>query len=341
MNILEKLRLVLVKIQPFLDPFIKTILILGIPLLVVFILGKYVLPVANIVKKTRFKGLPNAKKIESEKKQPKWTKHLILISKSIKQTDETNEEVVYRFVMLTVAMFITTYLGYGFWTGSFLPNQFRFAALFDTAHWVISLMAASLPYCYMRIRLHRIRVKNSYDLIPAVNMMLMKYVEHKGNLYYAVYETTKNLKGDILHAMMGILPALQGAAGANLDDAIELFVYRTHTNWSIQLGILIHKSEIHGDDIEQGLRWLISDMSEVVKITEEVKSENRENVQLGFFPFILLPLSIFFNQYPSGGKSWHYYFQTETGIKVLLFTLLYTVLCAVIAYMIQKPRNEV
>lgn len=332
---------ILANVHPFLDPIFKTILIIGIPLLISFILTKYVFPVASVVKMTRFRGLPNVPKLDKKKKMPKWTKHLVLLSKSIKQTDETEEEVVYRFVSLTVAMFISTFLVYGFWTGLFRPNQFSLASLFDTWLWIISLMAATLPYCYMRIRLHRIRVKNSYDLIPAVNMLLMKYIEHKGNLYYSVFETTKTLKGDMLNAFMGLLPALQGSAGSNLDEAIELFVYRTQINWSVQLGILIHKSEYHGDDIEQGLRWLITDMSEVIRITEEVKSDNRENVQLGFLPFVLLPLSIFFNQYPSGGKSWHYYFGTELGIKMLLFTTLYTVLCAVIAYIIQKPRNEV
>lgn len=329
------------KIHPLLDPIISTLIIVGIPILSVFLMAKLLSKGGKFKPVAHFRGLPSVSRQETNRKLPSWTKHLVLLTRATNHTDEAEDEVVYRFVTMTIVMFIATYVVYGFWTGLFRPANFNVSALFDTWLWIISLMAATLPYAYLRIKLHRIRVKNSYDLIPAVNMMLMKYVEYRGNLYYAIFETNKTLKGEILNAFNGLIPALQGSASSNLDDAIELFVYRTQTSWSVQLGILIHKSELHGDDIEQGLRWLITDMSEVVKITEEVKSENRENVQLGFLPFILLPLSVFFNQYPSGGKSWYYYFGTELGIKMLLFATLYTIICTVIAYIIQKPRNEV
>lgn len=330
------------RIKEMLDPAIRAILISGVPLIAVYLLGKLVLPVSKVMRVVRFRGLPKSTEhMKSDKPTAKWARHLILISRSIKTGDESDEELLQQFILRTIGSFVVTYLVYGFWTGVFDRRSFHYINLLDNWMIFISLMASSLPYCFMRMRLHRVRVKNSYDLVPAVNTLILKYSEFRGNLYYAVFETTKGLQGDILNAFVGLLPALQGSANAKIEDAIELFIFRIKTTWAIQLGILIHKSEEQGDNIEQGLRWLVTDMSEVAKITEEIKSENRETIQLAYLPAFLFPAVIYLNQYPSMGKSWHYYFQTTPGIRMIVFTLLFTLICALVAYIIQKPRNEV
>lgn len=333
---------ILEKIKTMLDPAIRSILIAAIPLLTVLFLGKLVFPVSKALRVVRFRGLPTSiEQAKPDKPTAKWVKHLVLISRSIKTGDESDEELLQQFILTAVGSFVTTYLVYGFWTGLFERSDFQYSNLFDKWLIIISLMASSLPYCFMRMRLHRVRVQNSYDLVQASNTLILKYSEYRGNLYYAVFETTKGLQGDILNAFVGLLPALQGSANSKIEDAIELFIFRIKTTWAIQLGILIHKSEEQGDNIEQGLRWLVTDMSEVAKITEEIKSENRETIQLAYLPAFLFPAVIYLNQYPSLGKSWHYYFKTTPGIRMVVFTLLFTLICALVAYIIQKPRNEV
>ncbi|MCY9665863.1 hypothetical protein M5X11_12950 [Paenibacillus alginolyticus] len=327
-------------IKTILDPAIRAILIAGVPLIMVYLLGRLLFPVSKVLRVVRFRGLPTSNaQAKPDKPTAKWARHLTLLSRSIKTGDESDEELLQQFIMTTIASFVVTYLVYGFWTGLFDRSNFHYTDLFDKWLIFISLMASSLPYCFLRMRLHRVRVKNSYDLVPAVNTLILKYSEYRGNLYYAVFETTKGLQGDILNALVELLPALQGTA--KIEDAIELFIFRINTTWAIQLGILIHKSEEQGDNIEQGLRWLVTDMSEVAKITEEIKSENRETIQLAYLPAFLFPAVIYLNQFPSMGKSWHYYFQTTQGIRMVVFTLLFTLICALVAYIIQKPRNEV
>ncbi|GGG18789.1 hypothetical protein [Paenibacillus abyssi] len=330
------------QLRASLDPLIRTVLIGGVPLIIIYLLARFVMPLTRTYRIVRFRGLPSVSENDnSAKPVAKWAKHLVLLSRSISTGDESDEELIQRFFVMTVGAFLGTFVVYGFWTGLFDRDTFMISHLVDRWAVTISLMAATVPYFLMRMKLHRVRIKNSYDLVPAVNTLLLKYSEYRGNLYYAVFETTKGLNGDILNAFVGLLPSLQGAANSNIEEAIELFIFRIKTTWSIQLGILIHKSEEQGDNIDQGLRWLIADMSEVAKITEELKSENRETMQLAYMPAILLPAVIYLNQFPSMGKSWHYYFQTPLGIRMIVFTLLFTLLCALIAYMIQKPRNEV
>ncbi|MGF7033424.1 hypothetical protein J2T17_004372 [Paenibacillus mucilaginosus] len=333
----------IVKIHVFLDPAIRSLLVIGISLAMVLLLGQFLFPLKKAYLVVRFKGLPTTVETQksSDKRHAKWARHLILLNRSISSSDRSDDELLQRFLILSGGSFAITYFAYGFWIGLFSDGGFQWQNLFDRWLVIVSLMAGAMPYAIMRIKLHRVRVKNSYDLIPAVNTLIMKYEEYRGNLYYAVFETSKGLKGDILNAFVGLLPALQGASNSNIDDAIELFIFRIKTTWAIQLGILIHKSEEQGDDIEQGMRWLIADMSEVSKITEELKSENRETMQMAYLGPILLPIVIYLNQYPSMGKSWHYYFQTTPGIKMLVFTVLFTALVALIAYTLQKPRNEV
>ncbi|MGZ9584152.1 hypothetical protein [Paenibacillus marinisediminis] len=333
--------LILERIRENLDLIIRTVLVAGVPILLLYWLGHRVFPISKVFKPVRLKGyFSYAVAVKKTKRDSRWTRHLILLLRSISGGQEQDDHLLQRFINVTVGVFMMTYIGYGFWI-SVSSGDYKWSNLLDRWALIISLMASFIPYCVMRLKLHRIRVKNSYDLVPAVNTLLLKYTEYRGNLYYAVFETSKGLQGDILNAFMGLLPALQGSASTTIEDAVELFMYRIKTTWSIQLGILIHKSEDQGDNIEMGLRWLIADMSEVAKITEEIKSENREIIQMAYFPAFLLPAVIYLNQYPSMGKSWHYYFQTTMGIRMIIFTLLFTLICALVAYMIQKPRNEV
>lgn len=331
-------------VRMLMDPLLRMMLILIIPLASVFVLSRVIAPIVNTYRFTQFRRLPRLiSRKQTIRTSARWAKHVIMLSRSISKEaeDRSEDELIQRFILQTMSIFTMTYFGYCMWQGLINGSIINGVNWFDRWAITCAVMASLLPYFMMRLRLYRIRVKNSYDLVPAVHLLLTKYTEFHGNLYYATFETTKELEGDILSAFVGLLPALQGSANASIEEALELFIFRIETTWAIQLGILMHKSESQGDHIEQGLRWLIADMSEVAKITEEIKSENRETIQMAYMPAFLLPTVIYLNQYPSMGKSWHYYFQTNAGMRMIMFTLLFTVICGLVAYMIQKPRNEV
>lgn len=336
MNIIEN-------IHPLLDPIVRSLIIFGLPSLTLLFVSRYLFPASSfaIISKSIYKRSAVVSNAKRNDEHSAIMRHLLLLIRSTMKTNDNENDMLTRFFAITASVFIATYLTYGFWTGIFGSQYFSVASFLDTSCWMVSLFMAAFPYIFLRVKLHLIRVKNRYALIPAINTFLMKYVEYRGNQYHAMYQTVETLSGEIKHAFKGLLDPLQGKMGSSLDDAIELFIFQIQTSWAIQFGILLHKGEIQGDNIEQGLRWLITDMSEVERITEEVKSENRDNVHLGYLPFIVFPLSIVLNHFPTNGSSWNYYFRTELGIKTVLFTLLYTITCAIIAFLIQKPRNEV
>jgi hypothetical protein len=325
-------------LRPWIDPAIRALLAAAAMAAITFLLSL----VFNVKQPFRIARVRIVfpKEQTVRKRKAKWRRHLLLLSKSLRAGKESDDERIQRFFLWTTGAFMMTYLLLGFWTGILEVRHLSVARLTDRWLLLVSLWAAAFPYGFMRLKLHGVRVRNSYDLVPAVNTLLLKYGEYRGNLYYAVFDTVKELKGDIMVSFASLLPVLQGSAGTNLEESVELFVFRVRTHWAVQLGILIHKAEEQGDNIELGLRWLIADMSEVAKITEEIKSENREAVQLGYLPVILLPLVIFLNQYPSMGKSWYYYFHHPAGIRLLIFTVLFTAFCGLAAFIIQKPRNE-
>lgn len=321
--------------QLYLGPSIQFVILL-LSCFAVILLLNLVVKKTNSIRTKRFRGISEPSK---ERKLPEWLNHLVLITKTVSNKDQSDEDLIQGFILRSVLFFVGAYVIFGFYTHTF--EDFMLSNLFNKWLLTVSLMVSSLPYALMRIKLHRIRVRNSYDLVPAVNLLVLKYNNYQNNLYYAVLDITKELKGDIQLAFMGLIPVLQGSSSMTIEKAIELFYFRIHTNWSIQLGILIQKAEEHGDDIEQGLNWLVTDMSEVTKIKEEVKYENRETVQLGYFPLLLLPASIFLNQYPSQGKSWYYTFQHPAGLKVFIFTALFCIVCALTAFVVSRPANEV
>ncbi|WP_040951683.1 type II secretion system F family protein [Gorillibacterium massiliense] len=325
------------QLGPYLDPFIRIMITAAALIGVAFVLS-----LGNTARlPLRIMRIRLPATAGGRVRHPsRWSKHLLLVSRAIQESTTSDEERIRRFILYTMGSFVSAYLLIGMWTGAVDFNHLNGAGLTDRWLLMVSFWSAALPYGILRLRLHSIRVKNSEELIPAVNTLLFKYREYHGNLYYAVFETVKELKGGIRTAFAAMLPALQGASGATIEEAIDLFIFRVRSQWAMQLGILFQKSEQQGDNIERGLRWLITDMSEVTKISEELKTENREAIQMGYLPAILLPLVVFLNQYPSMGKSWFYYFHHPAGIRMLVFTILFTLFCGIAAFIIQKPRNE-
>ena len=335
---------ILYKLQLLIDPAIKiSILVAG--LLVVFMLLKQIMPKMN-VKLNPFQPLssPEEKSEKREATNP-ILKGILQMYRALNRSGIPLDDrtILQNFFLYSGGSFLAVYFIYGFWTGLFSKENFHFLNIVDFYLIAISLFAACVPFIILYIRLHRVRVQNSYDLVPAIATLLSKYRYYKGNLYYAIFDMTKNeLKGDIKTAFMVFLPALQGSGDMTIEEAVDEFYFRIPYERAIELGIAIMKNVQHGDDIEQSLNFMVSDMTEQRKINAKIKTENREMMQLAYLPVFLIPGAILFNVKMNGAsKTFHYYFVNPMGVRYLILTIIVCTICVIVAFVIQRPRNEV
>lgn len=334
----------LFKLQLLIDPTIKISILLG-GLLIVFFLLRQTMPKMN-VELNPFHPLSSPEdQVEKQEAKNPILKGILQMYRALNKSGIPLDDrtILQSFFLYSGGSFLAVYLIYGFWTGLFLKENFHLLNFVDFYLIAISLFAACVPLIILYIRLHRVRVQNSYDLVPAISTLLSKYRYYKGNLYYAIFDMTKKeLKGDIKTAFMVFLPALQGSGDMTIEEAVDEFYFRIPYERAIELGIAIMKNVQHGDDIEQSLNFMVADMTEQRKINAKIKTENREMMQLAYLPIPLIPGAIFFNVKMNGAaKTFHYYFVDPLGVRYLILTLIVCTICAIVAFMIQRPRNEV
>jgi hypothetical protein len=323
------------------------ILLIAVGLIPVYFIILKMLPKVTPGRRNRFNG----EMLRSEQiKKNSWGKQLIFFLRAAQgkkrdsddAKDVSDDFLIQTFLIRTSIFFALAYVGVGYWSGLLMPSQFKLVNLFDKWLWIISSMVAIFPYVIMQIRLHRVRVKNSYDLVPATNSLLLRYRDHNGKLYNALYDLCKlDLQGEMKVAFMALLPALQGRNDITTQDSVDLFIYRIKTVWALQVGVAIQKEVEQGDDIEQVLTWIVKDMSDQTQVTDELKVDGRETIQMAYLPAFILPGAMLFNWWLNDSRVWYYYFGHPTGVKIMIFAVFYCFFCAVTAFILAKPRNGV
>ncbi len=268
--------------------------------------------------------------------------HFLLRSTNRKYNEKTT---VHNFLNMTLLLFIASYVTIGRWVGIFSSGASSVFAYIEQSVSIpvllYSLCIALVPYGYKHLQLHRIRTENSYQLTPAAEKLLLKYRSYRGNIYYALLELTEELHGPMKNAFNVFVSALQAKGQKNIEEAAELFYYQIQTSWARQLGIQIMKAAKDGKQIGKALARIHEDMKDVSQLIEKAKSENLETIQMGYLPIVMLPVSIWGNEYLSGGAVLHYYLNDPIGVKYLLFTVIVCVVSFFTAVILRKPKNEV
>lgn len=216
-----------------------------------------------------------------------------------------------------------------------------------THSWVVTVVSciftSLLPYALLRMILQFMRTNTSYQLGPAVGILLAGYRVCSKNIYFAILHTINKLEDTTLKSAFVVLANhIQSHKNRNdIEQAVELFVFKIQTSWAKQLGILILNALVDGCEIERSLSNIVDDMKEGQKIIEQEKSNAHETILLGYFPLIAFPLSILFMTKLSGHFNILFYqFKTSQGLTSFIMT---TILCLsgfILALFFRKPKND-
>lgn len=238
---------------------------------------------------------------------------------------------VFGFTILSFGLFLATFAIY-----------FRF-----TKSWTLTVIGstftAALPYIILRMFLQFIRSNTSYQLVPAVGLLLAGYRVCNKDIYFGILSTIKKLDHASLKKSFIILAnhIQNHKNNKDIENAVALFVFKTQTSWAKQLGILLLNSLIDGRDIERSLSNIVNDMKEGQKIIEQEKSNSHETILLGYLPLVAFPLTIWFMSTMSGQFNILYHqFKTEDGLASFLITTFLCVIGFLLALIMRKPKND-
>ncbi|WP_138753548.1 hypothetical protein [Paenibacillus sinopodophylli] len=262
--------------------------------------------------------------------------HLELLLRSTSKTFHRN--TISQFFTLSIVLFVIVYvvLLLGFNGGDFL-------SWWNNRAFGLAGLTALLPYGLRRVKLYNIRRENSYALIEASELLLIKYrsPNNQGDLYYALYETTDELQGTMKRAFSSLVTILQLQGRMAIREGVELFTYQIGNSWAKQLGVLFTKAAKENRDISRALEKVHTDMQESKRIVEAEKSEYMDSIIMGYFPVVLVPASIFGINQMFEGAIFRILFDDPKTLQALMLCIIFVIVGLVTSLMLSKPKIEV
>ncbi|OME79611.1 hypothetical protein BK120_21790 [Paenibacillus sp. FSL A5-0031] len=280
-----------------------------------------------------FLDTTTAKKMEEE---DKTFSHLELLLRSTSKTFHRNS--VNQFISLCIGVMVIVYaiLLVGFSAGEPLTwwnrRAFGFAGII-----------ALLPYGLLRIKLYNLRRENSYALIEATELLILKYRSPgtQGDLYHALYDTADELQGTMKRAFSSLVTILQLQGKSAIREGVELFKYQIDNSWAKQLGVLFTKAAKENRNIGRALEKVHTDMQESKRIVEAEKSEYMDSIIMGYFPLILVPASIYGINRMFEGAIMKILFDDPKTLQALILCIIFIVIGLVTSLILSKPKIEV
>lgn len=245
-----------------------------------------------------------------------------------------NQSSTIYFIILSLVLFTVSTLLY------FRTTSFWYLSA------VFGLLTSSIPYIILFFVLFRKRSETSYELVPAVNLLLGKYRVNSKDIYRSLIDTIREMDQHktLQKSLIKLASAIQShRTREDLERAVEVFVYQIGTSWAQQLGVLLLNAQWESKDIELSLSNIVKDMGKVLEIMEQQKSSNQDTIQMGYFiPIIVFPASLFFlAKATTSGRYLYFQFKTTVGFTSFIITFVLCLVGLIVSLLLNKPRNEI
>jgi len=188
---------------------------------------------------------------------------------------------------------------------------------------IVGLITLLAPYVWLRSRLIGMQFKHRLDLLPAVESFYQLYVlSESKNMLNVLHDV---VDGRQLPA--GIEPIFrQLYAGLmmhqNRDDCLRVFMHALGGRWSEHLAGMLRYAAQDGTDISDGLRELIADMRQAIRIDHADRNKLLEIRIANFSPVLFLAVFLAVNFRMDAEQAHHYYVVSEIGRNMLLDALM-------------------
>lgn len=207
----------------------------------------------------------------------------------------------------------------------------------------IGIFAGIFPYIVLRFRLFTKRVHTSYQFLISFQVVLQNYQATGRDIYYTIQNVVKELDDKQLQKVFrNLFSAIQKDRGEeDFKKAVKVFAFSINSTFSKRFAKLITKAFLEGKDISQALIDLNHDMNKRKMDIQKEKTEKLETIFLGYMPVLVFPLMFFMVYRFTGVIDFWYVFQMKLPLILFVISLVMTILSALMAYVLSKPRGDI
>lgn len=287
--------------------------------------------------------LPAAEKGQEEEEKVSRFSHLELLLRSTSNPTTYTRTSVAQFLTLSFSLFFLAYFLLLVVNQGHVPRGFVLGDWWSANACLFAVLFAGIPYAWKQIQLQLIRNANSYALIDATELLLMKYRTpgYDANLYHVLSELAQEIEGPMKRTFYSMVSLLQVEGRSAMTEAVELFEYQIKNTWSRQLGILLIKAAQENRNIERALVKLHEDMVEGKQIVEGEKTEYMESILMGFFPLILVPSILFYMNDLYDGAVLTMLLNDASVFQGLILCVICIIAGLATSLVLSKPKIEV
>ncbi|MCL6441885.1 MAG: hypothetical protein K6T83_00220 [Alicyclobacillus sp.] len=208
---------------------------------------------------------------------------------------------------------------------------------------VVALLALVTPYCLLHIRRHYISIQNSYDIGMLVTALVPEYRKHNGSMLHTLKATVEALPaGPIRRAVVRLTDQLTDhTTPEEARRALDRFTRELGTSWAAQIANDIEHAVVDGVDVEYSLDLM---HREFIDVEETRKGQNLARIDsllVACVPFVMWPIMMVLFYFYLSRNIFVYQFQTPTGFRWFVLTLICTLGSFLIGVIFYRPKQDI
>lgn len=207
----------------------------------------------------------------------------------------------------------------------------------------IAVFAGMVPYLLRRMRLNRIRLTSSMQLLEMIPNLLQHYQSTNQDIYFALLRTMEDMETQYLKQILqNLLNHMQiNRNRQRLKQKVDLFIFSIQSNLSKRLGRLIFKAYIEKTNITDSLVQLEKDVRRAKQLMEFQKTQGFDTIMLGYASIVTFPGSLILGYYASGPQNYFYYqFQTQVGLSLFIVCTIASLFGIIVATVMRRPKAD-
>jgi hypothetical protein len=239
-------------------------------------------------------------------KSNKLYQHLQLMIESVESKSSIGRIITISFLLLIS----------GFLAGALYFQSFKGVI-------IITLIAASLPYLMLRMKLISVRLRTRLEFLPAVEVFYQYYMLG-GNKNVKIALKTCLEEDRMLHPIKPVFEQLYRnlMTQRNLDESLGIFSLSLGHVWADYFTSILKVALTEGNTISINIKDLISDMRKAQRFDQTERNRLLEIRIANFTPVAFLALFLFINFKVNYANAYQYYVLDPGGRNLLLDALL-------------------
>ncbi|MDF2668666.1 MAG: hypothetical protein K0R67_972 [Paenibacillus sp.] len=182
-----------------------------------------------------------------------------------------------------------------------------------------ALMAGSLPYIILRMKLISLQMKARLDFLPAVELFYQYYlVAGQRNIRKALQITLEENR--MMYPMKAVFQQLNHNLTTNrsVDDSLRVLTVTLGHLWADYFANIMRVGLVEGNEIGDNLKELITDMRRAQRSDQAERNRLLEIRLANFSSFLFLLVFLAVNFKLNFSNAWHYYVEDPDGRNMVL-----------------------